>query len=414
MNEEKRKAIGLFRYAIIAPIISGIFDEHSSLKGFFRDAAKKFYTLPNGKEVQVSESTIERWYYQYQKNGFDVLLPKQRQDIGFSRKLDEDMIEQIKYLKEAYPKLPATLIYQMLIDNGTIRKKEVSLSTINRYINHLNLEKGTTSNEDIRRYERPHINEVWYGDSSVGPYLKINGKKKKVWIQAFIDDASRYIVGIDIFFNDNYINLMSVLKSAITKFGRPKILSFDNGSAYKNKQMSLLVARIGVSLNYCAPYTPIQKAKIERWFRTLKQQWMSTLNMNDFKDLDDLRTSLNTYVQHYNQRVHSSLGGLSPQERFFNESKFIKRLSEAEIDKCFLLEFERRVSPDNVIVIDGVEYEVDYRYSKQRITLRYTPDLSQVFVVDPARDTLTPIKLLNKHDNSKIKRTKVKLTGGVE
>jgi|GEM_PF-2939073 len=52
MNEEKRKAIGLFRYAIIAPIISGIFDEHSSLKGFFRDASKKFYTLPNGKEQQ--------------------------------------------------------------------------------------------------------------------------------------------------------------------------------------------------------------------------------------------------------------------------------------------------------------------------------------------------------------------------
>lgn len=136
--------------------------------------------------------------------------------------------------------------------------------------------------------------------------------------------------------------------------------------------------------------------------------------MDDFKDLDDLRTSLNAYVQHYNQRVHSSLGGLSPQDRFFSESKFIKRLSEDQINKSFLLEYERRVSSDNVIVLDGVEYEVDYRYSKQKITLRYSPDLSEVFVVDPIKDVLTPIKLLNKCDNSKIKRTKIKLTGGLE
>lgn len=324
------------------------------------------------------------------------------------------MIEQINFLKQTYPRLPATLIYQNLIDNGTIKRGDISLSTINRYINNLNLEMGFTMNKDMRRYELAHINEVWYGDSSVGPYIKIDGKKKKVWIQALIDDASRYIVGIDIFFNDTYVNLMSVLKTAITKFGKPKILSFDNGSAYKNKQISLLAARIGTTLNYNLPRTPTQKAKIERWFRTLKQQWMAGLNMSDFKSLDELKHSLFTYVKSYNQKPHSSLKGLSPQDRFFNESNLIKRLSEEEIEKNFLLEYVRRVSADNVVVLEGAEYEVDYRYSKQRITLRYSPDLSQIFIVDPNKNTLTPIKLLNKHDNANIKRTKIKLTGGID
>ncbi|MGD9679316.1 MAG: DDE-type integrase/transposase/recombinase [Vulcanibacillus sp.] len=414
MNQETRRQIALFRYGILASIISGSIEDHTNLKAFFRAASEKVYTNPYGQDTRISTSTLERWYYQYRKNGFDALLPKRRQDTGQARKLDEDMMEQIHYLKQEYPKLPATLIHQKLIDNGTTNKGDVSLSTINRYINHLNLKHGYTTNKDMRRYERAHINEVWYGDSSVGPYLKIDGKKKKIWIMALIDDASRYIVGIDIFFNDNYINLMTVLKSAITKFGKPKVLSFDNGSAYKNKQISLLAARIGTSLNYCAPYTPTGKAKIERWFRTLKQQWMSQLNMSDFKTLDELRVSLNEYVATYNQRKHSSLNGLSPQDRFFNESNLIKRLSEKEIENSFLLEYERRVSADNVIVLDGVEYEVDYRYSKQRIILRYAPDLSKVFVVDSLRDTLTPIKLLNKQDNSKIKREKVKLTGGIE
>lgn len=82
----------------------------------------------------------------------------------------------------------------------------------------------------------------WCGDSSVGPYLKTeDGKKHKIYVIALIDDASRYIVGIDVFFNDNFVNLMSVMKSAVAKFGVPKLFNFDNGSSYKNKQMDLLI-----------------------------------------------------------------------------------------------------------------------------------------------------------------------------
>ena len=288
----------------------------------------------------------------------------------------------------------------------------ISLSTINRYVNQLKLECKYSNNKDMKRYEREHINEVWCGDSSVGPYLKIDNKKRRVYIIALIDDASRYITGIDVFFNDNFVNLMAVLKSAVTRFGKPKILNFDNGSSYKNKQMELLAARIGTSINYCAPYTPQSKAKIERWFRTLKDHWMSQLNMNDFKNLDELRSSLISYVNSYNQNIHSCLNGLSPQDRFFKESHMIKRLTDKQIETSFLLEYERRVSADNVVMIDETEYEVDYKYSKQKITLRYSPDLSKIYVVDKDTNELTEIKLLNKHDNSVIKRKKVKLSGG--
>lgn len=412
MNDETRQQIALFRYAILAPLISGTYDDVSSRKGFFRDAANKTYTNPRGLDTTLSASTLERWFYLYQKYGFDALLPQKRVDTGMSRKLDEDMVDQINYLKQEYPRIPATLIHQKLIENGTINKGEISLSTINRYINQLNLKIKYTTNKDMHRYERPHINEVWCGDSSVGPYLTVDGKKKKVWIIALLDDTSRMITGIDIFFNDNFVNVMSVMKSGISKFGKPKIFNLDNGSCYKNKQISLLAARIGTTLSYNPPYTPIGKAKIERFFSTLKQQWMSQLNMAEFHNLDDLRVSLYEYIKLYNSRVHSSLNGLSPMDRFFQESPLIKRLSKEQIDYGFLLELERRVSTDNVVVLNNVEYEVDYRYSKQRILLRFSPDLKQIFVVDKNTGELTPIKLLNKQENSQIKRKKVFLTGG--
>lgn len=412
MNDETRQQIALFRYGILAPLISGTYDGIDSRKGFFRDAASKTYINPRGVDTKLSASTLERWFYRYQKHGFDALLPQRRHDTGMSRKLDNDMIEQINYLKQEYPRIPATLIHQKLIDNGTINKGEISLSTVNRYINQLNLKTKYTPNKEMHRYERPHINEVWCGDSSVGPYLMVDGKKKKVWIIALLDDTSRMITGIDVFFHDNFVNVMSVIKSGVSKFGKPKVLNFDNGPSYKNKQISLLAARIGTSLNYNPPYTPTGKAKIERWFKTLKQQWMSQLNMADFRSLDDLRVSLSRYVKTYNQQVHSSLNGLSPMDRFFKESALIKRLSDEHITYGFLLEIERRVSIDNVVVINNVEYEVDYRYSKQRILLRYSPDMTQIFIVDQHTGELSPIKLLNKQENAQIKRQKVSLTGG--
>ena len=189
------------------------------------------------------------------------------------------------------------------------------------------------------------------------------------------------------------------------------MFNFDNGSAYKNKQMELLAARIGTTISYCHPYTPTQKAKIERWFRTMKDQWMASLDMRDFHTLDELRGSLHHFVLGYNQSIHSSLKGMSPQDRFFSEPELIKRLPEEQIENSFLLEIERRVSIDSVVTIDQVEYEVDYRFAKQRITLRYTPDMNEIYVVE-ADGTLSPIHLLNKHDNALVKRDKVRLTGG--
>ena len=163
--------------------------------------------------------------------------------------------------------------------------------------------------------------------------------------------------------------------------------------------MELLAARIGTTISYCHPYTPTQKAKIERWFRTMKDQWMASLDMRDFHTLDELRGSLQQFVRNYNQSVHSSLKGMSPQDRFFSEPELIKRLPEEQIERSFLLEIERRVSSDCVITIDQIEYEVDYRFAKQRITLRYTPDMNEIYVVE-ADGTLCPIHLLNKHDNA--------------
>ena len=97
----------------------------------------------------------------------------------------------------------------------------------------------------------------------------------------------------------------------------------------------------------------------------------------------------------------------------FSEPEQIRRLAGEALDQAFLLEAERRVSSDSVIVIDQVEYEVDCRFARQRVRLRYSPNLQEIYVVEPD-GTLTPVRLLNKQENALVKRDKVRLCKGDE
>ena len=204
---------------------------------------------------------------------------------------------------------------------------------------------------------------------------------------------------------------MKVIKSAISTCGKPKLFSFDNGSNYRSNQMFLLGARIGVAINYCPPYTPTSKSKCERFFRTLKDQYLCLIKPNDYHDLKKFNEDLKAYIQKYNTTPHSSLeDNMSPNDRFYKESNIIIEMSKEAIEKSFLLELERKVSPDSVVIIDNKEYEVDYHYQNQKILLRYSPDLSNVYIVDKNDDSLKEIKLLDKKSNSSVKRKKISLS----
>lgn len=410
MDEIYKDKIALFRYGIIAPLVTAGDVSQKQRADFFRDASQKTYTMPDGKIVTFSIDTLYRYYKKYNEGNLEALKPVERVDAGKTRKMDTDITAQIDFIHKEYPRLPSTMIYQKLIDNGTITKKDLSLSTVTRYVNRLKKEENFVTKE-YRRYEKEHINEVWYGDSSVGPYLKEGKEKKKVWVIALIDDASRFIVGIDMFFNDNYVNLLSVIRSGVIRYGKPKVLKFDNGANYRSHQMELLGARMGTAIYYAPPYTPTGKAKIERWFRTMKDQWMAKLDMNEFHSLDELRQSLNEWVQKYNQTVHSSLNGKSPQDRFFEESNLIVRLDEERIEKTFLLEVERKVSRDNVIVLEDREYEVNYKYAGKKLLLRYSPDLSRIYSVDRSTGEMEEIRLLDKIANSSGHRSTFRISG---
>lgn len=406
-KDATKNEIALFKYGLIAPVVTGTFTENSKME-YFRNVASKSYTV-NGVKQNYSPTTIKRWYNTYQKYGFNALLPKTRSDCNSSRKLNLEVQEQIKQLKNDYPHISGTLIYNKLIDEGYINPNDVSLGTILKFIRDNKILFNETENTDRRAFVMEHANDCWQADTSHGPYLTINGKKVLTYLIAIIDDASRKIVGAKFFFNDNSINLQEVMKSAVKKFGVPKKLFVDNGKTYKNDQFNIICATLGLVLIHARPYSGASKGKIERFFHTMKASWMRGLDWNSIESIDKLNELLNEFVSKYNSSNHSSLKDdngdlMCPNTRWFKDSSLIKKLDNAFLDIAFLHTAYPKIRSDAIAYIKGSEFEVNMKYIGKKITVKYNPIcLDEAWIYDNDK-LIEKINLVNKTDNSKIKR----------
>lgn len=405
-TSERNREIAMGRYNLVRFVLDHA-SEFSTRSEACEYASRHPYTTPSNIIVRASGYTIGRWVRMYEKEGYDALIPKERSDAGINRKFTPEVKLEIIRLITEHPRIPCTVIHQKLIDRGFLSYGELSLSTITRFTNkaradlHLEKEKGE---RELRRYEKSHINEVWYGDSTNSVYITDeSGKRRQVYIIAFIDDASRLITGCQAFFNDDTSSLIETVRSAVVRYGCPQLFSFDNGKNYRSHQIGLLAGRLGISVNYAPPYTPTSKGKVERFFLTLKKQWQSCLSLDERKDLNSLRASLSDYVHRYNHAPHSSLPNqCSPIERFTKEGRLVRCVDEEEVHELFLLEDQRKVSADGVIRMNSTEYETDYAFARRTVTVRYTRDYSEVYI--QTENGLVPVQRLNKQENGDMHR----------
>lgn len=407
MNSKEIQDIGLFRFSLIAPVVNDTFEAYSKMQ-YFRNVASKTHTHPNGKKVKYSSSTIKKWHLNYVREGLDGLLPKSRNDIGMPRSFSEEATDKIHDIKEKYPYITTKMVYQKLVEDGYIKASEVSLSSVYRYIRDNNLKRNQMAPIERRAYEMEHSNDCWQGDTSHGPKIIIDGKKVQTYLISLIDDKSRLIVHAEFFLNDNSINLQSVFKKAIKKYGIPKRLFVDNGKPYKNTQFNLICASLGVVLIHARPYSGASKGKIERSFRTLKDGYINCVDWNLFSSLSHLNSEFNIYLNsEYQNKVHSAIKE-TPRNSYLKDSDLIKYKSEEEIEDCFLHRVTRKVRNDATVSLYSMYYEVPQKYIKQRINIRYSPEsLTEAYIFNKKNENIDIIYPLRKIDNSKVKRKSI-------
>lgn len=366
----------LFKYSIIAPFINGT-SNTKSVRSFCDQVCKKEYSF-KGESYTFKSSTIRNWISKYKKQGYDDLIRKTRSDKTKPRVLDDDILTRVNILKNEYPKLRTTALYKILIDEGYFIDNEISLRTFERYVANCNF-ISLNSEYERKAYTFEFSNDSWQCDTTSGPYILIKGQKYKTYIMVFIDDHSRLIVGARAFFNDNALNMQTLLKEAIKLYGIPKQLYADNGGPYSNKQLSIICARLGVNLKNARAYDPQAKGKVERFNRTLKDTWMNTFNWNNIKSLDELNKLLDNYINKYNNTFHRSLNN-TPNEVYFKDNSEVRHVDLNKLESYFYHTINRKVSNVGTVKIENNIYEIDYSLVKRTIELTYDPfDLSKVY-----------------------------------
>ena len=398
-NLSDAAAMAQFRLALIAPVIHGLYPD-ASRNAYYQRITENPLTLPDGSAFRYSPKTISKWVSLYQNGGIDALMPRERSDKGGTRVLTDTAIEEIYRLKEAFPRLNSTQIHRHLVEEAFI-PASVSVCAVQRFVKKHDLKSARNPNmRDRKAFEEDAFGKMWQADTCYLPYITEDGQRRRVYC---ILIHSRFLVGGGLFYNDSAYNFQKVLKDAVAAHGIPSKLYVDNGSSYSNGQLSLICGSIGTVLLHTKIRDGASKAKIERQFRTLKETWLYTLDLDSLSSLAQFNGLLKDYMRSYNTSVHSGIG-TTPLSRYQQTRASIRTPASREwLEECFLNRITRKVNKDSTVSIDKVSYDVPMQFISSKVEIRFLPDdMSSAFIL--YEGVHYPIRPTDKNENCRTKR----------
>jgi transposase InsO family protein len=391
-----------FRFALIAPVVQGLYPDASET-AYYKRVTEKPLTLPDGSTVSYSYKTLEKWKSLYRNGGLDALMPNTRSDKGISRALGDEAIAEIYRLKNEFPRMNATQIYERLVRDSFI-PAVVSVDSVQRFIRHNDLKSARDPNlRDRKAFEEDEFGKIWQADTCYLPYITEEGKTRRVYCIMVIDDHSRLLVGGELFYNDNAANFQKVLKNAIAAYGIPDKLYVDNGCSYSNEQLSMICVSLGILLLHTKVRDGASKGKVERHFRTLKERWLYTLDIDSITSLAQFNELLREYMRSYNTTFHRGINAI-PLDRYEATKEHPRKPQSREwLDDCFYNRITRKVRKDSTVTIDSVCYDVPMQFISAKVDIRYLPDdMSTAYILCDGKKF--PIRRTDRNENCRTKR----------
>lgn len=358
------------RYGLIAPALNNTYPDESKA-AYFRRIAQTQVRLVDGSAAFINPKTLADWERRFKKGGFEALMPRGRSDNGSSRKIDEDLAIEIAAIRMQNPKMNATMVYEKLIVDGVIAKDEVSLSTMQRWFKKHPLNEQTPEKiKDRRSFESAFVNGIWQADTLYGPPI---GETKRTYLQTIIDDKSRMVVAARFFPQDNATSFQTLLKQAVGAHGVPEKLYVDNGGPYKNYQLAYICGKMGCALVHAPVRDGAAKGKIERFNRTVRMRFLSSLDDSARTSFEAINDALAAWIIEYNSRVHSTTKQ-KPIDIFAQEADRLRYIESAdELDEIFRNKITRKVAKDATVRIDNISYDAPMACISERLNVYYTP-----------------------------------------
>ena len=407
-DDDLRHSIALFRYTLIADL-AHLPVGTPGTGATMRAKAEKTYTIPGTTRTRVAAETMRHWINDYRRGGFEALYPKPRTDRGKPRRLPAEVAERLITLKTENDALSVRAIIQKAREDGI--DHPLASSTVHRLFSREGLfDKKPPDGADRRRFAFKDAGELWMSDVMHGPKVRHGRSRRKTYLIAFIDDATRVIPFAAFAMSENVQAFLPVFKNALIRRGLPARLYVDNGSAYRSRHLSLVCARLGVALIHARAFQPAGKGKIERFFRTLRAGWLRHLGDDVLDNLQTLNSSLWAWVEgEYHNSPHRGLEeGRTPLEQWALASADVRYPDATlDLDDLFLFEAKRRVYKDRTVSLNGRVYEADALLVGQNVILRYDPAAPPSRAIDVVHDGKPAGKAtaLDAYANTAVRRT---------
>jgi putative transposase len=375
VRAERARAVGLFRYSLICEAADTRLSTRARGR-LVRAIAEREHEGPFGHPVRVSRPTLDRWLRDWRRGGFDALVPTPPK---VSPRTPGDVLDLAVALKREVPERTAVQIAAILRvhsgwspDERTLQRHFVRLE--------LSTRPGGSPPRSFGRFEADAPNRRWTGDALHGP--TVGGRKAILF--AFIDDHSRLLAGYRWARREDTVRLEAALHNGLASRGIPDSIYLDNGSAMIDKQVQRACACLGIRLVHSRPGQPAGRGKIEKFFRTVREQFLVEIGAGrELDDMTHLNTLFTAWVETvYHRRVHSETEQ-APLERWSTgwSATSPRMPSTAQLREAFLWSEWRTVTKTATVGLYGNKYEVDAVLVGRKVELVFDPfDLIRIQV----------------------------------
>ena len=376
MERENKVHTSVERFEMIAPL----------LNDGLCAAEKRRLRLKILEKYGISERTLRRYIESYRKYGLKGLEPKGRPEAGTFKAIPQDVLETAMECRRELPERSVRNIVTILEKEGYIEPGSVSPSTLSHNLlalghstKQLRNESGTKA---ARRFVRIGRNTLWQSDCKFGLYVPDgNGKKKRTFLLAFIDDCTRVVPHSEWYFNHRVPVLEDCFRKGMLKFGKPESAYVDNGKEFTSKWMRIGCAKLGVKHLTTEPYSPESKGKIEK-FHQMVDEFLREAALMKIESLGHLNSLYRAWLDEgYQHKAHKGIGNMTPMQAFQRDEKRLRFVTPEECYDAFLHEETRSVDKTGCFPLGGLTFEAGMAFARKKIDVRFDPfDLSVVEV----------------------------------
>jgi putative transposase len=128
-----------------------------------------------------------------------------------------------------------------------------------------------------------------------------------------LDDFNREGLGIEVDFSLPAERVIRSLNRIIEWRGKPNTIRVDNGPEYISGKLLIWAEKLGITIQHIQPGQPQQNAYIERYNRTVRQEWLDQYIIESIEEAQHHATQwLWTYN---NDRPNMGIGGITPAQK---------------------------------------------------------------------------------------------------